>query len=147
MDRRQIQALDDLLHQLLWGLHLKRLDAWTPELERIGALGLHVLKLAGENEAIILREIREILAVPHSTLTSIVNRLEDRGLLERTVSRRDRRSFGLALTPKGRRVQADHDRFDKELAETMLGALDSAAERSTFVTLIEKIHRRLAPES
>ncbi|MBI9086990.1 MAG: MarR family transcriptional regulator [Desulfobacterales bacterium] len=143
-DDNQIQAVDNLLHQLLWGLHLKRLDAWTPELESIGALGLHVLKLAGEKEDIILGEIREILAVPHSTLTSIINRLEGRNLLERTVSRRDRRSFGLALTDEGRRVQCDHDRLDRELALTMLSALDTDDERDTFVTLIEKMSRHLA---
>ena len=144
-DETQIQAVDDLLHQLLWGLHLKRLDAWTPELESIGALGLHVLKLAGEKKNIILGEIREILAVPHSTLTSIINRLEARNLLERTISRRDRRSFGLALTDEGRRVQCDHDRLDRELARTMIDALDTDDERSAFVALIQKISRRLSP--
>ncbi|MBU1117310.1 MAG: MarR family transcriptional regulator, partial [Bacteroidetes bacterium] len=65
--------------------------------------------------------------------------------LERTVSRRDRRSFGLALTDEGRRVQADHDRLDRELALTMLEALDTDGERNTFVTLIEKMSRHLSP--
>jgi DNA-binding MarR family transcriptional regulator len=146
VDDQQVQAVDQLLDQLLWGMHLKKCDAWTPELERIGALGLHVLKLAGETENIILREIRETLDIPHSTLTSVVNRLENRGLIERVISPRDRRSYGLALTGEGQRIQAAHERLDRALARAILEGLDSAEERRTFVSLIEKISRHLAGE-
>lgn len=142
---RQIKAVDELLHRLLWGLHLNRMDTWTPELERIGALGLHVLKLVSEDPNIILKEIKTVLDIPNSTLTSVVNRLEERGLLERVISRRDRRSYGLALTAEGRRVQADHDRFDRELARTMLEGLDNDEDRDRFVELISKIMGHMLP--
>lgn len=138
-----VRAVDQLLHQLLWGLHIKKLDAWTSELESIGALGLHVLKIAADNPDVILKEIREELNIPHSTLTSVVNRLEDRGLLKRIISTRDRRSYGLALTSQGRRVQEDHDRLDHELASTMLEGLEEESDRILFIELISKISRHL----
>jgi DNA-binding MarR family transcriptional regulator len=48
------------------------------------------------------------LAFAHkrSTLTSVLDRLESRGLVKREVSRTDRRSFVVSLTPAGKKKAA-----------------------------------------
>ena len=138
-----IKILDHWLHQLLWGLSMKLPEVWTGELEEIGALGLHTLKLAAEKPDIILKEIREGLGIPHSTLTSVINRLENRGLLMRVISQRDRRSYGLEVTAEGLRVKETHDRMDRELAEMILEALDNDDQRQSFVEMLEKISRHI----
>ena len=143
MDEKQIAAVDRLLHKLLWGLHVKSLDAWTPELEQIGALGLHVVKMAAESPDRMLGDIRAQLEIPHSTLTSIVNRLESKGLLTRTIHPQDRRSFGLRLTAEGRRINRAHERLDREVAQRILDSLGSDAERRQFIALADKIIRGL----
>jgi len=49
-------------------------------------------------------ELHTALAHRRSTLTSILDRLFERGLITRETSSVDRRSFVIALTPKGRKA-------------------------------------------
>jgi DNA-binding MarR family transcriptional regulator len=49
-------------------------------------------------------ELHNALAHRRSTLTSILDRLFERGLITRETSSADRRSFVIALTPEGKKV-------------------------------------------
>ena len=51
------------------------------------------------------RVLAERLACDPSNVTSFVDRLEDAGLIERRVDRKDRRIKTLAITPAGRRLR------------------------------------------
>ena len=51
-----------------------------------------------------LTELGRATGDRRSTLTGIVDRLERRGLAERTINPDDRRTFVIALTPRGRRA-------------------------------------------
>jgi len=87
----------------------------------------------------MIREIAESLGIPNSTLTSSINRLEKAGLAERAISRRDRRSFTLELTEKGRKVQQMHLDFEKAFFGLILRRLPSSRERNELMNLIETI--------
>ena len=77
-------------------------------------------------------------------MTSAVDRLEKRHLLRRTISQRDRRSYGLELTEKGWRIRKEHGRIDQIVAETVLEALSDDQERETLTRLLAKINERLS---
>ena len=138
-----IEIVNDLLHQMLFGLRLDRPGTWSSKLEGILPVDLHTVKLVSERPNIILKEIRDELKVPHSTLTSIINRLEKHGVLRRVISSRDRRSYGLELTPKGKQLQEEHDRVDRMIATKLLGTLDNERERETLIKLLSKVGQRL----
>ncbi len=93
---------------------------------------------------LILKEIREELGIPQSTLTSAIDRLENRGLVRRMISDRDRRSFVPEVTGAGRRVQKKHDRIDEEVAAKLLGLLDTEEEREAFLQMLTKISKKLS---
>jgi len=100
---------------------------------------LRALEMVEKNPSIILRDIREALGMPHSTLTSVIDRLEGRGLVRRTITERDRRSYGLELTKRGRAFRARHDRADHELAIQLLRVLGSAEDRRTFLDALARV--------
>ena len=139
----QAQQLSDLVHEALFALRIDRLGTWSKRLEGITPLEVHILKLVAERPDAILIEIRKLLGIPHSTLTSAIDRLERRSLLRRAMCDRDRRSYALELTREGRAVQAEHDRIDRMLAGRFLEALDSDKERTQFVCLLSKASRGL----
>ena len=143
MDESRIQSLNRAMHDLFFALRVDRLGSLSAVLKGIPPMDLHILKMVQERADLLLGQIRAELRLPQSTLTSAVNRLEKRGLVRRVISPRDRRSYGLALTPKGRKIQAEHDRVDLLLARSMLEALDDDAERRTLIALMEKIGQRL----
>jgi len=66
----------------------------------------HILALLAESGAATIGELHRGLAHKRSTLTSILDRLVDRGLATRAVGDADRRTFVVALTPRGRRTAA-----------------------------------------
>ncbi len=62
---------------------------------------LVALKILGENGKIAMSELAVHLGCDASNVTSIVDKLETRGLVERRSSERDRRVKALLLTPEG----------------------------------------------
>lgn len=64
----------------------------------------HILALLAGSSPATVGELHEGLAHKRSTLTSILDRLTERGFVTRAVGESDRRTFVVALTPSGRRV-------------------------------------------
>jgi len=146
MAEEKAVALAAGMVKLLEALQVDRPSAWSKSFEGLSPLDLHVLAIVEAKPDVILKEIKEYLDVPHSTLTGIVDRLENKGLVERIISSRDRRSFGLKLTVEGRAIRAEQRHVRRNAADRMLGALDSDAEREAFVALTVKIGDRLRKE-
>ena len=142
----QILAVTELIQQVRFRLRVDRLGTWSKELEGIQLLDLHILKLVEQRPEIILKEIRQELNIPHSTLTSAINRLGVRGLVTRKISQRDLRSFGLILTKNGCNTRKEHDRIDNLIATKVLEALDNEEERKVLTSLLEKINKALRDE-
>jgi len=143
MKTDHLQVVTELIHQVRFNLRIDRLESWSEKLEGISLLDLHILKLAAEHPGIVLKEIRQELTIPHSTLTSAIDRLEGRDLLVRVISHRDRRSFELKITEKGWRIREEHDQVDRMVAETVLNALNEEHEREVLIDLLTKINQRL----
>jgi DNA-binding MarR family transcriptional regulator len=76
----------------------------------------------------------------------MIDRLERRGLLRRTIHPRDKRSFRLELTAAGRAVQREHHRVEMLIARRMLESLPNEAARRQFVELLSQMTERLRTE-
>lgn len=98
------------------------------------------LILIESNPGISQSAIASALRFDRSTLVQIIDRMEERGLVVRTVSARDRRSHALKLTDKGllalqdlkRRVAAHEAHITREL---------SAKEKETLIDLLARLHQ------
>jgi len=78
------------------------------------------LQLAG---ALTPRELADIERVQPPTMTKIVGKLEDRGLVVRTPHPTDRRQVILAATEQGRAVYAQFEKARNEWLATQLSSL------------------------
>ena len=67
----------------------------------------HWIALQALEEPMPMGELAKILVCDNSNVTWITDRLEERGLVERTPSERDRRVKLVVLTPEGRRVREE----------------------------------------
>ena len=80
-----------------------------------------------------------------STLTSILNRLEDRGLVAREIHPEDRRSYLLRLTPDGKPLAS---KARKTLEQLEAGVLTTVGERqvAAFIAVTQAIQAAAAEE-
>lgn len=124
-------------------LRSDRMEYWSKKFDDVDRIELHVLLLLQVKPDIILGEIKDDLGVPNSTLTGIVDRMERKGLVERAISPRDRRSYGLKMTAKGKDIRKEHDRVLVTIANRMLEALDDDAEREALVRLWSKASKNM----
>jgi DNA-binding MarR family transcriptional regulator len=110
-----------------------------PELRDLSRLDTSVLYLAAFEPDKLIREIAKKLQIPNSTLTSSLNRLEEKGIVQRTISSRDRRSFKLILTDKGADIIKAYSDLERSYYETILTKLDNDEERALLLYLLDKI--------
>ncbi len=73
---------------------------WPPELDPLCALVVRLVWLNGSSQ--VADDIRAEFALPRSTLSSALRRLEDRGYIRRHANSIDARYVVVALTRKGR---------------------------------------------
>jgi DNA-binding MarR family transcriptional regulator len=72
--------------------------------ENLTAAEINALANLGDGGALSVRELSERTGTRASTLTGIIDRLENRGYLTRELDAADRRSFRLPLTEAGQTV-------------------------------------------
>ncbi|TLM99237.1 MAG: MarR family transcriptional regulator [Actinobacteria bacterium] len=109
----------------------------TPNLEGLQRQQFWVLGALSEGSR-RMSDLAECAQTSQASLTGIVDRLEERGLVERVRSEEDRRVVHVALTAIGRdELQAKHARMLQRL-EDVLSPLDPT-ERREFARLIARI--------
>lgn len=140
----EIERLDKVYHALVVSMQKTSEELWKDKLQGISTVEVSILSIIERKPDVILKEITQILGVPASTLTNAVDRLENRGLLTRVISKRDRRSFGLALTEDGRLAQQEHRQSEALLWQKILGAYDTTEERSELIRLLSILAEKLS---
>jgi DNA-binding MarR family transcriptional regulator len=132
MALRLIAHLHKATHQV--GLYIDR------ELSQISVsqAEAHVLSLLSARGRHSIADVHHSFGHRRSTLTSILNRLEDRGLITREVHPDDRRSYLLRLTRDGKPVAA---RARRTLERLEAAALSDLGEQqvAAFVAVIGAI--------
>ncbi len=130
----QIEDLNILVHALINAVRFP--GAWSKMLNNIPPIDLQLMSLVWLKPDIIIKELRDIMDLPGSTVTSSINRLVHRGWVRRVKSRRDRRSYGLELTDSGKAVQREHDRVDRVISANILNSLKNSDERQQLISLL-----------
>jgi DNA-binding MarR family transcriptional regulator len=92
----------------------------------LSAAEINALANLGEGGTLSVRQLSERAGTRASTLTGLLDRLENRGYLVREVDPADRRSFRLPLTDQGREVAARARAALADLERTALSRLDPA---------------------
>jgi|tagenome__1003787_1003787.scaffolds.fasta_scaffold19789928_2 DNA-binding MarR family transcriptional regulator len=127
----------DLDHEIL-GLLLVLVDSFKDRFEAaVEGADLNLAQghlLMSLDEPTQMSELARNMGFDASHITSIVDKLEDRNLVERRPDTNDRRVKRIVLTPAGQKVR---DQIEDQLLSTMvpLGGLD-AAQRAQLRDLL-----------
>ena len=110
------------------------------ELDDIGlsAPEAHVLAYTHAYGPCPIRELVRVFGFRKPTMTSMLDRLEARGLLARTPNPEDRRSFLVSTTGRGRR-RAQVARRRVEAFDDAIGRQVTAADRAGFERVLRAI--------
>ncbi|MCK5146427.1 winged helix-turn-helix transcriptional regulator [bacterium] len=135
----QIASVDESIRQITFGMKVRHSD----DVRNLSQNEMLILNMVSHKPDLILKEIREYLQVPQTTLSSIIAKLEKAGYVKRIINRRDLRSFSIEITNDGRQMIDAHMCQDKKIAEDFLSALDNIEERCSFVSLMEKIAKKI----
>jgi DNA-binding MarR family transcriptional regulator len=109
-----------------------------PKLASLSPGRLQALMLLGETAEPRICDLAEALALDESTVTRLVDRLEQDGLARRQSSTSDRRATVVGLTPEGRAALAEMQEQRRRLFTEILAALDPT-ERAELVRLTAKV--------
>jgi MarR family transcriptional regulator, organic hydroperoxide resistance regulator len=126
-----VAALEGTIHRLLNRLaaELEDLDLSQAEINALAQLEQGTLRTVAELQAATGQRA--------STLTGVLDRLERRGLVERRLNPRDRRSFTVGLTRRGilvaKRIRGTFDDLEKRV----LGAVSQRSAKGFFDVLSE----------
>ncbi|WP_030156365.1 MarR family winged helix-turn-helix transcriptional regulator [Glycomyces sp. NRRL B-16210] len=126
-----------VLHERIADRVQRRLEAGHDLSAREFSL-LTVLSRQDEDRHLQMRQVAEAIVLSQSATTRLVTRLEDRGLLARTICKNDRRGIYTDVTEAGHRLLAEaRPTHDGALHE----ALDEARENPEFKPLVEALER------
>lgn len=137
--QHQLDQMDQIMHDLLRRYKNIQSDIESLFPEGMTSLELSIIKAVNANPEIIIKEISEYLALPGSTLTSAIDRLEQKNLIRRVVSKRNKRSLGLELTKDGARINAIHENAEQQIWRRILAKFQTNDEREAFLKLLKVI--------
>jgi len=147
MDKKckgQVDELNKLWHRMLVESNYEDIESKYSNIQELSTNEIAIIRIISEKEEVIIKDILEVLKLPKSTLTSIIDRLEKRNLIVRAISKRDRRSYKLELTEKGKIAQDEHIRFEEEVYGKIMISLDTYEEREELLKLIRKIAENIS---
>jgi DNA-binding MarR family transcriptional regulator len=129
--------LADQLHRLT--KRLRRAQA-----ERLAPLGLTPAQeralriISRSDEPLRMTELADRLGIVPRSLTTVVDALEEAGLVRREIDPRNRRAILLRLTDQGAAVRDDLREARRRAAEDLFAPL-SAADRETLAGLLARL--------
>jgi DNA-binding MarR family transcriptional regulator len=119
----------------------EKLASWEHEVVRGSDLTpgqMHAIEIIGHEKSLRMKELSEKLGVTTGTLTVTVDRLEQKGLIERKPHETDRRSYRVVLTGTGEKHFVRHHEYHLKLTEEIASAL-TPEELEIFECVLEKI--------
>jgi DNA-binding MarR family transcriptional regulator len=87
---------------------------------------LHVMNMLERHGEMAMSRLAEMLDVSDSNATGLIDRMEERGYVERIRVPSDRRVVLVRITDQGRQVMEEVETLREEMLERMLGRLDEA---------------------
>lgn len=141
---KQIEAVNNAFHKIWYAVMFQRPDYKSENIQKLSFIEMYLIGIACEHPEMILKEIRELLRIPQTTLSSIIAKLEKQGVLKRVINHRDMRSFSLEVTDLGRKIRQTHKEHESRQAKEALLALNEE-EREEFLRLFQKVADKINP--
>jgi len=101
---------------------------------------LYILLLTGN--AMYPYELAKFLPIENTSLSPVIDKLEDRGLIKRSRSKEDKRTVKIFLTERGYQLMRDVNPETIELAKFVYGSL-SPKEAEALVKIARKIRDKV----
>lgn len=142
------RAMDRFVHAfaVLYTTRYHR-TAGAPEPgKELTPLEVGILNLLDWDPGLSLKQYAQLLHAPNSTVTSAVNRLENREVLRREIHPDDRRSFRLVLTDLGKELARYRAEEKERLFGDLYDALGDKENREALLLLLEKVKTSLYGE-
>ena len=116
-------------------------------MERIKNSGLtlgqpKVLDYLGENDGASQKEIAAACHIEPGSLTSILNRMEEKEMIERRILNGNRRTFHVFLTAYGKELQEKVDTAFQKIEKEALEGINEE-EYTAFMNTFQKIYQNL----
>lgn len=136
--------MDESLHYLIMANQMLVQKALMERLKNTGlTIGQpKVLDYLKTHDGSSQKEIAGACFLEAGSLTSILNRMEEKGLIERRILNGNRRTFHIFMTEKGKEFQETvSDAFDEVEVQALAGI--SAEELEAFLQTYRKIYENL----
>lgn len=106
---------------------------------------MYILERIHLNKTMTIKKLSLQYNIPPSTLTGILDRLEDKNLVQRLRTHADRRAVELAVTDKGNILVDKHTEEDRLFAENLFNSLEKE-KKETLKCLLEELLQNVAQE-
>jgi len=131
--------LADLLHGLTRRLRRGQVDGLAPlGLTPAQGRALRVIARYEDEEPLRMTELADRLGIVPRSLTTVIDALEEAGLVRREIDPRNRRAILLRLTERGAAVRDELREARRRAAEELFAPL-SAADRSALAALLAQL--------
>jgi DNA-binding MarR family transcriptional regulator len=138
VDEAEVRLLSEAWHTLIRYYNRHYTAILEKKLGGITPLELDILDHVARKPGSMIKEIRRNLRVSGSTFTAAVDRLNERGYLERIISQHDRRSFDLQITFEGKNAHNRYIITEHEFLQKLLHSLRTHKERQGFISILHK---------
>jgi DNA-binding MarR family transcriptional regulator len=130
--RRDAHALTTDLIEALGPLLAQQRQKWAERCQARGLslMGFHALSLLEMHGPIPMSRLADDLGVALPNASGIVNRLAERGIVEREHDQEDRRVVRVSLTDAGRRLIGEMEESRRARIRQLVSALDAAQQAS-----------------
>ena len=137
--------MDDSFHYLSMINHMTVQKKLMEQLKDTGlTLGQpKVLDYLKDHDGVSQKEIAAGCLIEAGSLTSILNRMEEKDLIERKMLDGNRRTFHIFMTESGKKNQKLVEEAFKKIEKTALNGI-SEEEQKLFMEIFYRIYRNLA---
>ena len=137
--------MNDSFHYLSMANHMMVQKKLMEQLKDPGlTLGQpKVLDYLKDHDGASQKEIAAGCLIEAGSLTSILNRMEEKGLIERKMLNGNRRTFHIFMTDSGKKNQKLVEETFEKIEETALNNI-SEEEQKVFMEIFHRIYRNLA---
>lgn len=140
--------MDESLHYLIMANQMLVQKSLMDQIKDTGLTSGQpkILDYLKEHDGSNQKEIARACFLEAGSLTTILNKMEEKGLIERRMLNGNRRSFHIFMTEEGKRKQQMVDKAFKEIEQKALsGILEEEYER--FLNIYKRIYSNLQEKS
>ena len=140
--------MDESLHYLIMANQMLVQKSLMDQIKDTGlTIGQpKILDYLKEHDGSNQKEIARACFLEAGSLTTILNKMEEKGLIERRMLNGNRRSFHIFMTEEGKRKQQMVDKAFKEIEQKALsGILEEEYER--FLNIYKRLYSNLQEKS